>query len=97
MRTVIRLSCPGTQGNTVFITSTDWQSRYGLGHPANTGDADLIIVALDQDNTPISDLRLRFGQSLPWYTPPDGTVSIAVVGPINCNGTPVFEYDTPCV
>ena len=95
MRTVIRLACPGTQTNSVFITQTDWQSRYGVGHPANTGDTDLLITALDENNSAIDDVRLAPGQSLPWYTPPSGTVSILAVGPNNCSGTPVLEYDTP--
>jgi hypothetical protein len=97
MRTVIQLTCPGTQANSVFITQTDWQSNYGLGHPANSGDTDLLIVALDGDDNALGDTRLAPGQSLPWYRPPSGTVSILIVGPNNCNGTPVFEYDTPCV
>ena len=99
MRTTIRLSCPGSPSNYVVVVSTEWQSRYGLGNPANTGTCDLFIVPMDADEKPLQDghldVKLEPGESRSWYKPPPGTAKIAAVCSKSCNGSAVLEFDMP--
>jgi hypothetical protein len=94
-RTPIGLACPGTDQNFVVLTADAGVSQYGIGHPENTGDCVLYVVALDQNGVLVDELVLGPGDSRHWYWPPSNTVQIVAVCGKTCHGAAVLEYDTP--
>lgn len=99
MKTRMELTCPGTAANYQVITATEWQSKYGIGHPSNVGDCSLFISPLGEDGVPLENgtlnVELRPGDSRHWYHPPPGTFQIVAVCSKTCHQKAILEYDEP--
>jgi hypothetical protein len=92
--TVVGLTCPGTASNSVQLTN-EFTTPFGIGHPTNTGDCTLFLVALDGNRNVVKELQLDPGQSVDWYTPPAGAVAIFAACHEECQGKGELTYDTP--
>jgi hypothetical protein len=94
--TAIQLTCPGTAANAVRLTN-EFTTPAGIGHPTNTGECTLFLVAFDGDDKVVNELQLDPGQSVDWYTPPAGAVAIFAACHEECPGTGELRIDTPNV
>src|ERR1700737_4093105 len=103
LRESVNLPCPGSRDNIVIVVDTPWQTKWGLGNPANTGSCTLFVVGLEPSGNPMDDginffpLTLNPGDSVNWYWPPSGAAKIGAVCSSQCNvsGTAVLEFDAP--
>jgi len=96
MRQSIELPCPGSLANATTIVATDWQSAYGVGNPANTGDCSISIAGVDASGRPISgNVTLAPGERVATFVPPAGTQRIVAACFEDCNGRAVLEFDAP--
>lgn len=95
-------NCPGSLSAAIVIAVGD-AARFGVGNPENVGSCPLSIGGLDANGNLIpggadgpTNLVLNPGDSVPWYTPPAGTVQLVFTCFSNCsNGQAILEFDTP--
>jgi hypothetical protein len=102
-RSQLTSNCPGSLAAAIVIAVGD-AARFGVGNPANIGTCPLSIGGLDANGNLIpggggngpSNLVLNPGDSVPWFTPPAGTVQLVFTCFSNCNGgQAILEFDTP--
>ncbi len=94
-------NCPGSLSSAIVIAVGD-AARFGISNPANTGTCPLSISGLDANGNVIpgdangaANLVLNPGDSVPWYTPPGGTVQLVFTCFSNCSGgQAILEFDT---
>ena len=95
-------NCPGDLASATVI-AVDNAARFGIGNPANVGACPLSIGALDTNGNLIpggsggnANVVLFPGDTIPWFTPPAGTVTLVFACFSNCyQGQAILEYDTP--
>lgn len=89
-----RLVCPGTADDAVRLTN-EFTTQYGIGHPTNTGDCTLYLVATDSLGWMLDEVELSPGDSRDWYYAPAHSVAIRVVCQRGCAGRGEFTFDAP--
>jgi len=102
-RTQLISNCPGSLAAAIVIAVGD-AAMWGVSNPANIGTCPLSIAGLDTNGNLMAggggngqaNLVLNPGDSVPWYTPPAGTVQLVFTCFSNCSsGQAILEFDTP--
>lgn len=95
LRTSVVVPWTGRPHVSVWLTN-EVTTRFGIGHPTNTGAAPLHIVAHDAQGNNVGGITLAPGEGREWYHPPTSAVSIGV-GHGYVDPAPATEltYDTP--
>ena len=93
--TRVRVPWTPTPKVSVWLTN-EATTRFGIGHPTNTGSAPLNIVAMDAQGQNVGGIELLPGQSVAWYYPPPSAVRVGVAHAL-VDPSPDTEltYDTP--
>ena len=94
-RTRARVPWTGIPKPSVWLTN-EATTRFGIGHPTNTGSGILIIAAYDAQGTQVGGFTLEPGQGLDWYYPPSSAMQIGVAhAHVDPSPDSELTYDTP--
>ena len=91
----VRVPWTGRPNVSVWLTN-EATTRFGIGHPTNTGAAPLHIVAHDAQGHNVGGITLAPGEHVDWYHPPASAVSVGVAhGYVEPGPDTELTYDTP--
>lgn len=94
-QTRVRVPWSPTPKVALWLTN-EHTTRFGIGHPRNTGSEPLYLVAYDADGNNVGGSELLPGQGLDWYHPPPSAVRIGVGhASVEPSADTELSYDTP--